>query len=179
MRASIPTCLTILLSLYWPGAGYGQAVYKSVDDQGNVTYSRTPPADAAKTESVTIHDDAPSAPSAQSESLRTDMEKRAAEDQKRREDRNAQKTQRAVAVDKAEKRLRDAQAELGAAQRDLQTARASVDRQGGLDQGAAIDRVEKAKRKVQAAKDGLNAAKTAPLPQPQPAATVPAGAPGS
>ena len=44
----------ILIPLLFAGTCVAQTLYKSVDEQGHVTYSETPPADAVETKSVPI-----------------------------------------------------------------------------------------------------------------------------
>lgn len=89
--------LLLSVSLLLPSAACGEdAIYKSVDEAGNVTYSSQPPAGAAKVEEVQV----PAGPSEEAiqESLKRtkDMEKEAdaryeAMMERRRQDAEAQK----------------------------------------------------------------------------------------
>jgi hypothetical protein len=181
MRAPNRLFLSSLWLLAWSGLGYGQAVYKSVDAQGNVTYSSTRPSDAPVVQPITIRPDIPEAGSAEAERLR-DVEKQAAADQKRRDEQRAQKAQRAVAVGQAEKRLKDARDALEAAKQQRDSERKTLDRSRRVDDLATSDRVQQQARKVREAEQALNDAKTAPLPatpEMQPAAQPPAQTKGA
>jgi hypothetical protein len=164
MRAPNRLFLSSLLLLAWSGLGYGQAVYKSVDAQGNVTYSGTRPSDAPVVQPIAIRHDTPTAGSAEAERLRADVDKQAAEEQERRDQQRAQKVQRAAAVGQAEKRLKEARDALEATKQQRDAERKSLDRGTRVDDLAASDRIKQQALKVREAEQALNEAKTAPLP---------------
>jgi hypothetical protein len=164
MRAPKRLLPSSLLLLVWSAFGYGQAVYKSVDAQGNVSYSNTRPSDAPVVQPMVIRPDAPAAASAEAERLRTDVDKQAAEEQKRRDEQRAQKMQRAAAVGQAEKRLKEARDALEATKQQREAERKSLDRGTRVDNLAVSDRIKQQALKVREAERALSEAKTAPLP---------------
>lgn len=167
MKAPSPLPILCVLLLSWPGAGQGQAVYKSVDRQGNVTYSSTPPSNAAAVEPIAISPDASTAAGAEAERLRQDIERQAAEVQRTRDGQNAQKeqkAQRAAAVAGAEKRLRAAREGLEAAKRQRDEARKTLERGSAADGQAGYERVQREARKVREAEQALQDAKSGRLP---------------
>jgi len=52
-----PLTALCVLVLCWPALGRAQTVYKSVDAQGNVTYSNAPVPAAVGVEPVSVHSD--------------------------------------------------------------------------------------------------------------------------
>ncbi len=93
---------------------HAQTVYKSVDAQGRVTYSQSPPVAATDVEAVTVRESTGGAAPEQAQQLRQEVERQAAEGQRQRE---AQKERKAAAVADAERRLQRARDGLDAAER--------------------------------------------------------------
>lgn len=61
----------LLIALLTLGSGlvWAQTVYKSIDDNGNVTFSDTPPADSSATEQLELNVPTPQSPEEQAQSL--------------------------------------------------------------------------------------------------------------
>ncbi len=152
-----------------PGPGWAQAIYKSVDSQGNVTYSNAPPPTAVGVEPVAVERDAQAHTRAQAQPVRQQPEGQDAEAEKKRAEQKQRASQQAAAVAEAEKRLRAAQNGLGTAKRQWDEDRRTPDRDSRVDNQAYRDRVKEEQRKVVEAELAIEAAKAGKLPSGEPA----------
>jgi hypothetical protein len=180
MRARCPFLLACAL-LPWSGPGAGQAIYKSVDAQGNVTYSSTPPVGGAPAQPVNIPGTTKPQNPATTEQLRRQAEQEFALRQKARKE---QKEQQARALNEAEDRRDRAKRDLeAAAQPKDQVTRSSERSHGAEGQTAAQTAKEQralrdAERAVRDAKRGKppteagRVAPSGPKPGAGPAATT-------
>lgn len=175
MNIRRPLTLLCALALCWPALGRTQAIYKSVDAQGNVTYSSTKPATAVEVEPVAVPQDLVHGVDPEAQARRQDIERQAAEMRQRREEQKEQTTQKS-AVAEAEKRLKAAREGLSAAQRRSYEARQSLDRGDRPDSDAYRDQMARQERKVREAERMLQEAKAkegqaqsagAPAPAPR------------
>jgi Domain of unknown function (DUF4124) len=154
-------CIALLAS---PGAGWAQAIYKSVDGQGNVTYSNTPPPAAVGVEPVTVERDTQAQGRSQAQPVPQQPEGQDALAQQKRAEQKQRAGQQAAAVSEAEKRLRAARDGLEAAKRQWDEDRRTPDRDSRVDNQAYRDHVTEEQRKVVAAEQALEAAKAGKLP---------------
>jgi hypothetical protein len=173
---NIRRSLTLLctLALCWPALGRTQAIYKSVDAQGNVTYSSTKPTTAVEVQPVAVPQDLIHGVDPEAQARRHDMERQAAEMQQRREEQREQTAQKA-AVAEAERRLKAARDGLSAAQRRSYEARQSLDRGDRPDSEVYREQVARQERKLREAermlqeakaKEGQSQSAGAPAPAP-------------
>lgn len=156
-------CVALLAS---PGPGSAQAIYKSVDSQGNVTYSTTPPPTAVGVEPVTVERDAQVQARSQAQPVRQQPEGQDAAAQKKRAEQKQRAGQQAAAVAEAEKRLSAARDGLASAKRQWDEDRRTSDRDSPVDNKAYRDRVKEEQRKVMEAEHAIEAAKAGKL-QPE------------
>jgi hypothetical protein len=160
-----PAILFCVLSLAAPGLTLAQGIYKSVDAQGKVTYSQTPPPTATEVEAVTIRDATGGTTTDHPQATSQQVQRLAAEAQQRREE---QKARKAAAVADAELRLKQARRGLDAAKvrgdGDWQT----IARGGRVESEAYRKRVEQAQREVRNAERALRDAKAGRLPPGSP-----------
>jgi hypothetical protein len=161
MQAPIPLYLLCVLSLAWPGLGQAQAIYKSVDAQGNVTYSSRPPPAAAGVEPVTVQENANREANLKAERIRQETASRAAENQKKRA---ADQAQKEAAISEAKKRVRDAQDKLDTARRRGDDDWQTIARGGRVEGDSYRTRVTQAERQLHEAERGLKDAKAGKLP---------------
>ncbi len=140
---------------------HAQTVYKSVDAQGRVTYSQSPPVAATDVEAVTVRESTGGADPEQAQQLRQQVERQAAEGQRQRE---AQKERKAAAVADAERRLQRARDGLDAAKRRGDGDWQTLTRGGRVENDAYRERVSRAERDVRDAERALRDAKAGKLP---------------
>jgi hypothetical protein len=168
-----PTLHAVLwLPLLLPGVGLGQAIYKSIDSEGNVTYSGTAPPTAAAIEPVIIRSDARRDERLKAQRLREDVERQAAEERNRREQ---DKARRAEAVADAEQRLNAARQRLEAVLRRGDDRGHSPERGMALPSQAHRDLVEREERRVREAERAVREAKAGKLPQETKASSAASG----
>lgn len=104
-----------ILSLTFAPLGIADTVYKSVDAEGNVTYSTTPPVDATQTESVPIAPGPTAEQRAAAEARMSELARARAEAREREAE---NEEERAESVADAQKRLDEARAALKDAQEE-------------------------------------------------------------
>jgi len=152
--------LTLLccLALCWPAGAQAQAIYKSIDAQGHVTYSSTKPATAVQAEPVAVPRDLIRGANPEAERRRQEVEREADEVQRRRVEQQEERSRKA-AVAEAERRLKAAREGLNAAQQRAYGARQSLDRGDRPDSEVYRDQVARQERKVREAERALQEAK--------------------
>jgi predicted nucleic acid-binding Zn ribbon protein len=142
-----------------PGLLPAEQVYKSIDAQGNVTYSSTPPSDADIQRIETL--EVPAGPTPEEQAA---AEARARELEAQASQREAELTQptrqRASSVAQAEQALQEARQALAEAQErespeDWQTLASG----GRVPSAAYLQRVQEAQEQVQAAEEALRKAR--------------------
>jgi hypothetical protein len=153
------TTVLCVLVLCWPALGRAQAVYKSVDAQGNVTYSNAPVPAAVGVEPVTLHSDAKGQGSSDLQRVPQQAQRPSAETQKRRAEQKERTGQQAAAVAEAERRLKAARQALEAAKRQWDEDRRSPERDARVDNQAYGERVNEERRNVLEAERALQDAK--------------------
>ncbi len=148
----------LLPLLVLPTAG-AQTVYKSIDDQGEVTYSSTPPppGDAQVVERVPIAPPPPESEVQAAEQRMRELEIESARSDRERAESKAQQSQSVAA----------AEAELAKARAELEDAKIQGDDDwqylaagGRVLKQSYLDRVEQAEKRVQAAEDALRKARS-------------------
>jgi hypothetical protein len=173
MQAPRPLPLLCVLLLFWPGLGQGQTVYKSVDAQGNVTYSNTPPSNAAAVEPIAVRSARPTAADPEAERQPEDAAGQSVDGQRRRDEQRQQRAQQAAAVAAAERRVRAAQEGLEAAKRQRDADRRTPERGGGAGGQAGYERMQQERRKIREAEQALEDAKAGKLPPEETAVPQP------
>ena len=147
------------IALTIPGALPAQQVYKSIDAQGNVTYSSTPPSDADVQRIETLEVPAGPTPEEQAaaEARARELEAQASQ----REAELAQPTrQRTSSVAEAEQALEEARQALAEAQeRDSLEDWQTIASGGRVPSAAYLQRVQEAQERVQAAEEALRKAR--------------------
>ncbi len=172
MHPSIPLYLLCALSLAWTGLVHSQGIYKSVDAQGNVTYSSRPPPAAAGVEPVSVQGDADQEATLKAERIRQETARRAAASEKQRA---AEKAQKDTAIAEAKRRLEAAQDKLEAAKRRGDDDWQTIARGGRVESDAYRERVKQAEREARDADRAFKDAKAGKLP---PEAKAKAESPG-
>lgn len=154
MKARCPFLLACAL-FPWSGAGADQAIYKSVDAQGNVTYSSTPPLGGAPAQPLNI----PSTTKAQNPAT-TEQQRRQAEQEfaLRQKARKEQKEQQARALNEAEDRRDRAQRDLEAAAQPKEKVTRSSERSHGTE-GQTAAQTAKERRALRDAERAVRDAK--------------------
>lgn len=160
LGSRVPVWLMALMAtaLCWPLLATGQ-VYRSVDDQGRVTYSQVPPANAAEVEPLDVLP-------GPSEAARQAAEQRASQLIQESQERQAA---RARAAEDRAKAAAEAQQALEAARQALREAETPRDedwqplRGGGrVLRETHFNRVEEARAKVQQAETDLGQTRAGP-----------------
>ena len=161
-----PRCPLLLACalLPWWGLGAAQAIYKSVDAQGNVSYSSTPPVGGAPAQPVNIPGATKSQNPAAAEQQRQQAEQEFALRQKERKE---QKEAQAKALKEAEDRRDKAQRDLEAALRPRDKVTRSSERSQGIE-GQTAAQTAKEQRALHDAERAVRDAKRGKLP-PKPA----------
>lgn len=154
---AIARCLPAVALLLLTGAAGAQQVFRSIDADGNVTFSSSPPSpnSGARVDTITL---APGPTPEQRAAAEERMRQIEAEAERITQDRAARRAQQQSDVQGAREALRQAEAELVKAQErgdgDWQTLATG----GRVPSAAYDDRVEQAEQRVQEARDALNRA---------------------
>ena len=159
MSARHPLLLACALLPWW-GLGAAQAIYKSVDAQGNVTYSSTPPPGGAPAQPVTIPGEAKARSPGAAVPQPQPSEQQSGLRQKQRKE---QQEQQAKAVKDAEDQLSRAKKDLEIASRPKAKVERSSERIPETD-GQTANRTAKEQRAVREAERALREAKRGKLP---------------
>ena len=159
MMIRSPLTALCVLVLCWPALGRAQTVYKSVDAQGNVTYSSAPAPAAVGIEPVTVHRDAKGQGSPDPQRAPPEAQRPSAETQERRGEQKERTGQQGAAVAEAERRLKAARQGLEAAKQQWDEDRRSADRDTRVDNQAYRERVNDERREVLEAERALQDAK--------------------
>jgi hypothetical protein len=150
--------LPLILLLTAFGAAAQAPIYKSIDADGNVTYSSTPPEDPRVQRVETVEVDPGPSPEAQTEAERRMRGIESAAQQQAAE-RQGRRAARAGSVEAAEEALQQARQDLVKAQErgpgDWQTIATG----GRVPSASYLQRVQKAQQRVQAAEEALEAAR--------------------
>jgi hypothetical protein len=149
--------LILLPLIILPTAG-AETVYKSVDEQGNVTYSSTPPPGGAEVvEQVPI---APPPPQSEVQAAEERMRQLEIESARSDRERRESKEQQTQSVAAAEAELTKARAELEDAKIQGDDDWQYLAAGGRVLKQSYLDRVERAEKRVQAAEDALRKARS-------------------
>ena len=159
MSARHPILLACVLLPWW-GLGAAQAIYKSVDAQGNVTYSSTLPLGGAPAQPVTIPWETKARNPGTAVPQPQPWEQQSGLRQKQRKE---QQEQQAKAVKDAEDQLKRAQKDLEIASRPKVKVERSSERIPETD-GQTANRTAKEQRAVREAERALRDAKRGKLP---------------
>ena len=162
MSARHPLLLACVLLPWW-GLGAAQAIYKSVDAQGNVTYSNTLPTGGAPAQPVTIPWEAKARSSGAAVPQPQPSEQQSGLRQKHRKEQQEQQEQQAKAVKDAEDQLNRAKKDLEIASRPKAKVERSSERIPET-QGQTANRTAKEQRAVREAERALRDAKRGKLP---------------
>lgn len=142
----------VLMALILPLSSMAEGVYRSVGKDGEVIFSDTPPADAAKAEKIEL----PPEPSAGS---RRTSEARHSAIQKRLDEMQQARTQRELAkqnrIRRAEKQLAEAEAQFADTKRIRDEDRQSLASGKSRIRPEYFERVKRAEQKVEIAKKNL------------------------
>jgi hypothetical protein len=177
MMIRSPLTALCVLVLCWPALGRAQTVYKSVDAQGNVTYSNAPVPAAVGVEPVTVQIDAKGQGSPDRQRVPQEPQRQNAETQKTRAEHKERTGQQAAAIAEAERRLKAARQGLEAAKQQWDEDRRSPDRDSRVDNQAYGERVKEARREVIEAERVLQDAKAGvALPESEATPEAPAQA---
>jgi hypothetical protein len=153
-----PVPLLILLLAATGSAAAQGPIYKSIDADGNVTYSSTPPEDPRVQRIETVEVDPGPSPAEQAEAERRMRGIESVADQQRAEQ-TSRRQARNNTVEAAAQALEDARADLEKAKErgpgDWQTIATG----GRVPSASYLQRVQKAQQRVQAAEEALEAAR--------------------
>ena len=152
LTVAVRFCL--LCALVLPAVSVSQEIYKTVDAEGRVTYSSTPPAagTAATVERVRIDPPPTEAQRAEAEARLRELEQASARNARERQEQRARR-QNEVSAD--EGTLHRAQTELNAAKREATKTLRYGDTGPDTSRQTNLDRAEAAEKRIEEAEQGL------------------------